>query len=216
MKFYSAIVSLLVVAAAISSTHAAKSSSSKTKGVSASVYANSCSECGCTTLNFDASESSTRQGSDTFTTNNVNVYASSYDYCTGVSSYGYAFTTFGGFPDNWVKKNGPSFTLDLGVLDLCSFDYYGGTDCLSLSGSVIITPTSDYTSTSTCRGTDTYNSPFLQGKTIYNNSSRSSAAKATINISIDGVPASFNDFDVSASINDSKSKTVDKTVTVPY
>jgi hypothetical protein len=212
------IVSLLVVAAAVTSTHAAKNSSFKTKGQSASVYATSCSDCGCSSLSIDASESSSRQGSTTFTTNNVNVYISTYDFCTEESSYGSGSTTFSGFPNNWVKKGGSAVTLNLGTLDVCSFDYYGGAtvDCQSVSGSVTVTPTSDYTSTSTCRGTDSYNSPFFKGKTIYNSSGRTASAKATLNVSIDGVPTSFNDFEVSANVFDSKSKVIDKTVTVPY
>jgi hypothetical protein len=218
MKTITAIVSFLVVAHSVLSSQAAKTSSSKTRGQSAQVYATFCTEgCGCSTLSIGASEKSTRQKSTSITSNNIDVYMSTNDYCTNKFFSGSGYTTFGGFPNNWVKKGGSPFTLKLGVLDVCSFDGGGSVvKCQSVSGSVTITPTSDYTSTSNCRGMDSYNSPFLKSTTVYNSSYRRASATATLNLSIDGVPMSFKDFEVNASVTDSKTKVVDKTVTVPF
>jgi hypothetical protein len=219
MKTISTIVSFLVVAASVLSAQADKTSIYKTKGQSAYVLAFSCSTCACTSLTIDASESSTREGSTTFTSNNINVYFATYDQCGDGSSYGAGSTTFSGFPTNWVKKLGKPFTLNLGVVKVCSFDNGGvPAGCQSVSGSVTITPTSDYiaTSTTTCRSTSSNNNPYFQSTNVYNFSSRTASAKATLNVSINGAPISFKDFEVSARIDDSKQKDAVKTVTVPF
>jgi hypothetical protein len=217
MKTIPAVVSFLVVAASVLSSQAAKTLTSKSKGQSAYVRATSCSpNCGCSTLSIEASESSTRQKSTSFTSNNIDVYISTNDYCTGKFFSGIGYTTFGGFPNNWVKKGGSPFTLKLGVLDVCSFDGGGSiVKCQSVSGSVTITPNSDYTFTSNCRSTDSYSSPFFKSTTVYN-SIRTATATATLNLSIDGVPTSFKDFDLDAGVKDSKTKEAVKSVTVPF
>lgn len=214
MKTIAAIVSFLVVAASVLSAQAAKTTIYTTKDQTAFVMAHSLpiSNCLSLAIYIDASESSTRNGGTTFTPNKIHFGISAYDSCTKENLIGSVYTTFGGFPSNWVKKLGKPLTLNLGTVNACN---YQSTRCLPASGSVTITPSSDYSEISTCRGTDTYNSPYLLGTIKNSATSRSATAKATINITFDGLPVSFNDFTVVANIQDSKSKIIDKSITVP-
>jgi hypothetical protein len=216
MKTISAIVSFLVVAASVLSSQAAKTLIYKTKGQSALVDVFSCSsDCACSLLSIDAGESSTREGSTTFISNNINVFIATFNLCTGEEFFfGRGSTTFGGFPANWVKKGGSPVTLNLGAVNVCSFDNGGGpSECQSVSGSVTITPTSEYSFTENCRGKLSQNYPFFKRTVIYNYSNRDATATATLNVSINGVPTSFKDSEVDATIFDSKGHAVDKTFT---
>jgi hypothetical protein len=214
MKTITAIVSFLVVAASVLSSQAVKTTVYTTKDQITSVYATSLPVTNCLSLSLylDATTSSTRNGGTTFTPNKVHSGVSAYDSCTKENLIGEGYTSFGGFPSNWVKKVGKPLTLNLGTINACN---YQSTRCLPLSGSLTITPTSDYSEISTCGGKDIYNLPHLLGTIKNSATTRGATAKATINVSFDGLPVSFNDFAVIATIQDSKSKIIDKSVTVP-
>jgi hypothetical protein len=182
MKTISAIVSFLVIAASVLSAQAAKTTTSTSMGQWTSVSAASLPVTNCLsfTIYVDASESSTRDGGTTYYPNRVQTVISAYDSCTNENFSGIGYTTFEGFPSNWVKKFGKPLTLNLGTVNAC---HYPSNRCLPLSGSVTITPTSDYSTISTCRGTETYNSPHLVGTIKTSDTIRFATAKATINVS---------------------------------